>query len=128
SSPSRSTEATSCRDSRSAFSQADELAARVPRGRDLDAEAVRIEEERRVVRRAVLRPEPRRVEDLRTCCHRSRMYLLDLGLPLDRERQGVEPRGVQLEPLLPGRLTQAERARPGHRKPQVVDLLPALAG
>ena len=56
------------------------------------------------------------------------MYLVDLGLALDRERQVVEPRRVQLERLLLERLTQAERARPGHREPQVVDLLPALAG
>ena len=84
--------------------------ARVAGGRDLEAEPVRIEKERRVVVVAVLREDPRGVQDLGARVHRGRMGGVDVVPRLDRERQVVEPRRVELERLLVERLPQPERA------------------
>ena len=75
----------------------------------------------------VLRPEPRRVEDLRSGGDRRGMRPVDVLAALDREREMVQARRVELELLLLERLPQTERARARGREAQVVDLLAALA-
>ena len=95
---------------------------------DLEPEAVRIEEERRVVLRVVLRPEARRVQDLAARRHGRCMRGVDIRRGLDREREVVQARARRAR--TPGRLErlpQPERARAGRREAQVVDLLAALA-
>ena len=59
---------------------------------------------------------------------RRRVRRIDVGARLHREGDVVQARRVELELLLLERLAQAERARPGAREAQVVDLLAALAG
>ena len=56
------------------------------------------------------------------------MRRVDVRPRLDRERDVVQAGRVELELLLLERLAQPERARPGAREAQVVDLLAALAG
>src|SRR5207248_3011372 len=54
-------------------------------------------------------------------------HAVDVGVRLDREREVVQAGGVQLELLRLERLPQSERAGPGRREAEVVDLLAALA-
>jgi len=52
---------------------------------------------------------------------------VDVRRGLNRECEVMEARRVQLELLVALRLSQPDRARSGGRKPEIVDLLPALA-
>src|SRR3954463_526937 len=95
--------------------------------RDLEAEAVRVAEERRVVGGVVLRPVARRVQHLGTGRERGCVRRVDVVARVDREREVVQPGRVELERLLGLRLPEAERARPRRGKAEVADLLAALA-
>ena len=68
------------------------------------------------------------MQDLGAGPHGRSVNGVDVGGRVDRERQVVEPRRVQLELLLLERLPQAERPGAGSRKAEVVDLLAALPG
>src|SRR3989442_15450160 len=94
------------------------LAPSVPRTRDLDPEAVRVEEERGVVAGVVLREHSRRVQHLCTDRDGGRMREIDVGARLDSEREVVEARRVQLERLLLERLPEAQRAGAGRGEAQ----------
>ena len=101
--------------------------ASISRRRHFEPEAVRIEEERRVVVGVVLRPRARRVQHLGTGGNRSGVRSIDVGPRFDRERDVMQARRVELELLLLEPLTEADRALAGGREAQVVDLLAALA-
>src|SRR6185295_1650455 len=104
-----------------------DLEARIAARRHLEPKAVRIEEERRVVLRVVLRPELRRVQDLGTRSGRAVVDAVDFVSRLDGERDVVEAGRIEVELLIDERLAEAERARTGPREAQVLDLFAALA-
>ena len=101
--------------------------ARVAGGRHLDPEAVGVKKERRVVVGAVLRPQPRRVEDVCPCLRSGSVRCVHVGARLDGERQVVRPGRVELELLILECLPKPERTGPPRREAQVVDVFPALA-
>jgi PPOX class probable F420-dependent enzyme len=91
---------------------ADEISSesRVSRGCDLEADSVRIQEERRVVRLVVLRPEARSVQHRTARRDYARVRSVDFLVRLDCERQVVQPWRIEEELLLLERLPQPQRA------------------
>src|SRR5207237_4989168 len=67
------------------------------------------------------------VEDIGPCRDGGRVRGVDVRCRLDRQREVMEARRVQLELLVSLGLAQPDRARAGGGEPEVVDLLPALA-
>src|SRR5690242_18159469 len=67
------------------------------------------------------------MEDLGAGAHCRRVRGVDVVVSLDREREVMQPRRIQLERLLLERLAQAEGPGAHSREAEVVDLLAALA-